>query len=218
MKALIALVCLSFLLSGCSTHTAKNQRLCLNDDGNFSPCPITQFAKAKTNKAVQTDQQSAVDPEYVIDNQYQRYIPRVDNKRLAHYVEQLAMELVDTEHKSQLTGDIAIATFVSFDGTLRHASPLGNQIAELFFHEMQQFGFELVDLKNTPFLDSTSRGDFAFSRENKRIAAQGHFNHVLSGTLIFEKRGVVINTRITNVENNRVMASASGFIPQFVIN
>jgi len=213
---LLLVVMVGTLLSGCAMNTTQNKRLCLSDDGTFEPCPITEFAKVKrgaTPVAISHD----IDSEFVVDNQFQRYIPRVDNKRLAHYVEQLAMQLVITEHQEQLQGDIAIATFVNFDGSLRQASPLGNQIAELFFHEMQQFGFELVDLKNNEFIDSTQRGDFGFSRDNKRIAADGHFDHVLSGTLIYERRGVVVNTRITNVENNRVMASASAFIPQFVI-
>jgi len=216
MKNLVTPVCSLLLLSGCMMTSTQNKRLCLDDEGEFSPCPITEFAKAK-NGAMPIAAKGSVDPEFVVDNQFQRYVPRVDNKRLAHYVEQLAMKLVSNEHKEQLVGDIAIATFVKFDGSLRKASPLGNQIAELFFHEMQQFGYELVDLKNNNFIDSTTRGDFGFSRENKRMMADGKFKHVLSGTLIYEKRGVVINTRITNVENNRVMASASGFIPQFVI-
>ncbi len=216
MNRFIAFACSLLLLSGCSLGPSENVRLCLDDEGEFSPCPITEFAKAN-NGAIPAATNGAVDPEFVVDNQFQRYIPRVDNKRLAHYVEQLAMELVSNEHKEQLMGDIAIATFVKFDGSLRQASSLGNQIAELFFHEMQQFGYEVVDLKNNNYIDSTKRGDFVFNRDNKRLMAQGNFKHVLSGTLIYEKRGVLVNTRITNIENNRVMATASGFIPQFVI-
>lgn len=216
MKKLASAVGAILLLGGCTIAPTDNARLCLDEDGEFNPCPVTEFVKARKGH-VSANINGAVDPEYVVDNQFQRYIPRVDNKKLAHYVEQLAMELVDSEHKEQLVGDIAIATFVKFDNNLRQASPLGNQIAELFFHEMQQFGFEIVDLKSNQFIDSTKQGDFTYSRNKKRFLAEGNFKHVLSGTLIYQSRGVLVNTRITNVENNRVMASASGFIPKFVI-
>jgi len=201
------------MLSGCSTGPKTSVRLCLDEQGKLNPCPVNNLAKVKLQRKDTTAERFA--PE----NPDQRFMPlSSSNKRLAHYIEQLAMQLVRNEHKSQLNGDIAIATFVKFDGGLRTASVLGNQIAELFYHELQQFGFEVVDLKNHDYIESTAQGDFNFSREPQRFSAGGKFNHVLSGTLIYKERGVLVNTRIINIENQRVLASASGFIPNFVIN
>ena len=206
---------LCVLLGACSSSTNDNARLCLDKKGKFEPCDTTEFIR--TTQAKVPEFRAAKPITFATENTEQRFVPRATNKRLAHYIEQLAMELVGNEHKEQLVGDIAIATFVKFDGSLRQASALGNQIAELFYHELHAFGYEVVDLKNHNYIDRTMQGDFSFTRANKRIMAHGKFTHVLSGTLIYDKRGVLVNTRIINVTNQRVMASASGFIPHFVV-
>jgi len=201
------------ILSGCSNTPQASVRLCLDEQGELNPCPENKLAKVKLQRKPETPER------FSPENPQQRYMPLAGtNKRLAHYIEQLAMQLVRNEHKSQLNGDIAIATFVKFDNGLRTGSVLGNQIAELFYHELQQFGYEVVDLKNHDYIDSTAQGDFNFSRKAQRFSAGAQFKHVLSGTLIYKERGVLVNTRIINVDNQRVMASASGFIPNFVMN
>ncbi|MFM9597580.1 FlgO family outer membrane protein, partial [Streptomyces scabiei] len=66
------------------------------------------------------------------EQQYQdstQFTPLKHHKTLVNYVEQMALDLVDTMQSEQ---DIAIAvtSFVDLDASLNNSSQLGNQLSE----------------------------------------------------------------------------------------
>ncbi|MBD1582974.1 FlgO family outer membrane protein [Pseudoalteromonas sp. S16_S37] len=150
--------------------------------------------------------------------QYSRhYSPIVHNLQLANYVEQMALELVDTMNSDQDI-NIAVTSFVDFDNTLRTTNQLGNQIAETFIHQLQKFGYGVVDFKTTNSVSVTQKGDLSFSRDVKALTNKRVASHVLSGTMIYRSSGVEVNARVTDIDSKQVVASTRKLVPSYVLH
>jgi TolB-like protein len=67
-------------------------------------------------------------------------------------------------------------------------------------------------------LDVNVKGDFAFSRNMAQFYNNVNIGYVLTGTMLRNSRGLVINARLINFKTNAVMASTSKFLPNIVIN
>lgn len=143
--------------------------------------------------------------------------PSFSHKSLEDYAGQLSMQLLRNSAGMKKDELIGVASFVRLDRGLQQTNILGNQLAEYFISEIQQFGLAVVDFKMTKTVNVTSRGDFAFSRDSIELAQDMDMDHVLSGTMIDRPQGVHINARIIAVANNRVVASASVLIPHFIV-
>ena len=94
---------------------------------------------------------------------------------------------------------------------------LGNQLSESFITELQEFGMSVVDFKTTNSIRVTKQGDFVFSRDFEELQAHQAIDFVLSGTLSYTDRGVIVNARIIGLKDKVVVSSAQGFIPHFVV-
>ena len=94
---------------------------------------------------------------------------------------------------------------------------LGNQLAEMFIGEVQEYGMSVVDFKLTGGINVQADGDFVFSRDSRALARELAVDYVLSGTLIENEKGVKVNARIVSMNNRVVVSSASLFIPHFVV-
>ncbi|MCF7498514.1 MULTISPECIES: FlgO family outer membrane protein [Pseudoalteromonas] len=144
------------------------------------------------------------------------FVPYQHHKTLVNYVEQMALELVDTMQQEAELG-IAITTFVELDASLDTSSQLGNQIAESMMYQLQKFGFGVVDFKAMDVIKVTPRGDFVMTRKVEELAERQIASHVLSGTLIYRNTGVEVNARVINLNSKQVTASAQKVIPYFVL-
>nr|WP_297347708.1 FlgO family outer membrane protein [uncultured Glaciecola sp.] len=142
--------------------------------------------------------------------------PSFSHKSLQDYAGQLSMQLLRNSAGMKKNDLIGVASFVRLDRSLQQTNILGNQLAEYFISEIQQFGLAVVDFKMASALNVTQRGDFVFSRDSLELAQDMKMDHMLSGTMIDKQKGVQINARIISVENNRVVASASVLIPHFI--
>ncbi|MFT4925020.1 MAG: TolB-like protein [Phenylobacterium sp.] len=216
-------VTLSMVLSGCmSTFFAEDSRLCIGDNGVYQRCEGAQTYAMASNAPIIApgmsieEQQRELSMASMHDNQ-SLFEPGYHHKVLGEYVEQLAINLMQSVDGQSFDGPVAITSFVQFDSTLNRSDILGNQLSELFFVELQQFGVPVIDYKVTPSIKVTSSGDFVFSRNPKDLARQQSVGYVLSGTLMASDRGVVVNARIINLKNQGVVATAKGLIPSFVL-
>jgi TolB-like protein len=144
------------------------------------------------------------------------FVPYQHHKTLVNYVEQMALELVDTMQQESELG-IAITTFVDLDTSLKSSSQLGNQIAESMMYQLQKFGYGVVDFKAMDVINVTARGDFVMSRDVEELAERRIASHVLAGTLIYRTNGVEVNARVVNLNSKLVVASAQKVIPYFVL-
>lgn len=199
----LTLTCVALSLNGCALLANLNNE-CVDYLGKYT---------CGTVETDYNDDAVVQQPVYSDDALKTRY----SHKKLSHYVEQMAMQMVGN-NPPDLTTPIAVASFVQFDSTLARTSVLGNQLAEVFIHELQAFNLPVVDYKVTGAIRITPRGDFAFSRDVTELANDQAIGYILSGTIIHKNDGVVINARIVGLTSKRVVATAETFIPGFVLN
>jgi TolB-like protein len=142
--------------------------------------------------------------------------PSFSHKSLADYAGQLSMQLLRNSSGMKKDDLIGVASFVRLDRSLQQTNILGNQLAEYFISEIQQFGLAVIDFKMTGGVNVSSRGDFVFSRDSLALAKDLRMDHMVSGTMIDKPKGVQINARIISIDNKRVVSSASVLIPHFI--
>lgn len=107
---------------------------------------------------------------------------------------------------------IAITSFVDTD-TYENAGYLGRALAEFFTHEMSTRAFEVTEYKLTGKLAVTNDGDFILSRNWKKIAKDTNVKYLLGGTLTRNDRGVVVVSRIINMQTRQVISTSTDIIP-----
>ncbi|MBQ4831893.1 flagellar biosynthesis protein FlgO [Pseudoalteromonas sp. MMG010] len=200
----ISLVILS--ASGCSMLT--------NVDEQTDKTHVQQTVNINTMQQAMLQNNEQQASPYVDTTQF---VPVKHHKTLVNYVEQMALDLTDTM-QSEDDRTIAVTTFVKFDKTLNNSTQLGNQIAETFIHQLQKFGYGIVDFKTAENITVNSQGDFAFSREINKLASRKIAEQVLSGTLINRPNGVEVNARIIDITSKRVLASSQKILPNFVLS
>ena len=204
-SALISISALSLLLSGCN----------LMGGASKAESEQTVVSDLDFNQIMAQMQQNDEQEQYADTTQFN---PNKHHKSLVNYVEQMALDLTDTMQVAPQDAAIAVTSFVDLDASLNTASQLGNQLSETFIHQLQKFGYSAVDFKTANLITVNKQGDFAFTRNTRKLAGTNIASHVLSGTLIYRADGVVINARVINIENKRLAASSRTFIPLYVLN
>ncbi len=209
-SALISISVLSLLLSGCNLMGESTA----TEPAKSEP-EQTVVSNLDFNQIMAQMQQNDEQEQYADTTQFN---PNKHHKSLVNYVEQMALDLTDTMQVAPQDAAIAVTSFVDLDASLTTASQLGNQLSETFIHQLQKFGYSAVDFKTANLITVNEQGDFAFTRNTRKLAGTNIASHVLSGTLIYRADGVVINARVINIENKRLAASSRTFIPLYVLN
>ncbi len=134
-----------------------------------------------------------------------------------HYVQSLMHDLAANLEVLSTTFSVGVTSFVYLDGDYQQGDLLGNQLSEAFMHEATQFGMAVTDFKTTDYIRVTPTGDFTFSRDFLELTQQYPISVVLGGTMVRHQGGVIVNARMVNVNDKKVLASAQAFIPQHVV-
>lgn len=134
-----------------------------------------------------------------------------------HYVQSLMHDLAANLEVLSTTFSVGVTSFVYLDGDYQQGDLLGNQLSEAFMHEATQFGMAVTDFKTTDYIRVTPTGDFTFSRDFLELTQQYPISVVLGGTLVRHQGGVMVNARMVNVNDKKVLATAQTFIPQQVV-
>jgi TolB-like protein len=128
------------------------------------------------------------------------------------FVEGLTDDLVQSNTSVSARTPIAVASFVDLQN-MDATNWLGNSVSEGFIHQLQRRGFKVVDFKTTGSIQVTSEGDFALSRDWKDLAQEQQIKYVLTGTMLRQEGGVLVNARVVGMQSRIVVASAQGFLP-----
>ena len=83
----------------------------------------------------------------------------------------------------------------------------------VFIHQLQRRGFRIVDYKTTGSIKVTQHGDFALSRDLKELQDSHEVQYILTGTMLRQEGGVMVNARLVGMKSHVVVASAQGFLP-----
>ena len=111
---------------------------------------------------------------------------------------------------------VAVASFVDLKD-LESTNWLGNQLSENFVHELQRHGLIVVDFKTTGHIRVTKEGDYVFSRDWKELPERQIIDYVVTGTMMEQEGGIMVNARMIGMQSRVVVATAQSFIPDWVI-
>lgn len=186
-----------------------------DDDGQSKRAIDLQGYKGQQNSELETSSRQMYLNPY---ERVQSFRPSFTYKGVEDYASQMSMQLVKNAVGLTPNMRIGVASFVKLDETLQNTTVLGNQMAEHFLTQLQEYGLGMVDHKLMPVLQVTNRGDIAFSRDVMKLSQQKVMDHVLTGTMIEKHDGIFVNARILSLQDNRVIASAHLTIPWFVAN
>lgn len=128
------------------------------------------------------------------------------------FIESLAEQLIESNSSLSAYTPIAITSFVDLQ-EMDQTNWLGNSVTEGFIYQLQRRGFKVVDFKSTGAIRVTSQGDFAFSRDWKDLVQEQEVDYVLTGTMLRQDGGVLVNARVIGMQSRVVVASAQGFLP-----
>ncbi len=137
-------------------------------------------------------------------------------KPLGDYAADLALQLLQSMQYQAPLQPIAISSFVQLDTALTHSNALGNQLAEHLFVQLHRLGVAVADIKVARHIRVTPQGDIALSR-GAYLDKQQRAAYVLTGTMLQDNAGVVVNARVVNLQSKALLASAQIHIPQFVL-
>lgn len=128
------------------------------------------------------------------------------------FIEGLTEQLLTSNQYLSAKTPLAVTSFVDLQ-QMNETNWLGNTVTEGFMYQMQQRGFTVVDYKATGAIKVTSDGDFAISRNWRDLAGEQPVDYVLTGTMLRQGAGVLVNARIIGMRSRVVIASAQGFLP-----
>ena len=131
-------------------------------------------------------------------------------------VKGLAYQMLESSSFVNPKTPIAIASFVDLKN-LESTNWLGNQLSESFVHEMQRHGLVVIDFKTTGHIRVTAEGDYVFSRDWKELPERQIIDYVVTGTMMQQEAGILVNARMIGMQSRVVVATAQSFIPAWVV-
>jgi TolB-like protein len=131
-------------------------------------------------------------------------------------VKGLAYQMLTSSSFVNAKTPVAVASFVDLK-SLESTNWLGNQLAESFVHELQRHGLVVIDYKTTGHIRVTKKGDYVFSRDWKELPERQIIDYVVSGTMVEQEKGILINARMIGIQSKVVVATAQSFIPAWVL-
>lgn len=191
-------------LAGCQLTTPAAQQ---------AHCPTCTAAEAAPTVALLPDEQQL---QYLAGGNYLPPAIARPVKPLSDYAADLALQLMLSMQFETAEPTIAISSFVLFDSQLDESNALGNQLAEHLYVQLQRLGVKVADIKLARQIRVTPRGDFVFSRGDY-LDMQQQATYVLSGTMLQDNAGIVVNARVMHLLNKTVIAGGQIHIPQFVL-
>jgi TolB-like protein len=106
----------------------------------------------------------------------------------------------------------AVASIVALDD-VSHTNKIGFLLQEHLLHELQTRGFKVVDFKlMSDQIQVTKDGDFAFSRDVKRLKKSYDVAQVVSGSYSFQAEGIVFNLRAIDTKTGVISTTAQGYL------
>jgi len=126
-----------------------------------------------------------------------------------HMSQQIVNELVRQNDELRPNQPLLVATPVLLDD-LKRTNTIGLQLQQGFISALHDNQFSLVDINIGDNIRVTPEGDFLLTRDWKQLPTGIAVEHVLVSTMSLNTLGVVVNSRIVNVTNNRVVSASQG--------
>ncbi|RXJ72986.1 hypothetical protein CS022_12420 [Veronia nyctiphanis] len=129
-----------------------------------------------------------------------------------YFLDGVAEELLQTNNYLTAKTPMAVVSFVDVEN-MTETNWLGNSVTEGMIYQMQRRGFTVIDFKTTGAIKVTPDGDFTISRNWRDLNPSQQIDYVLTGTMLRQGGGVLVNARIVGMRSRVVVATAQGFLP-----
>ncbi|RTR32605.1 hypothetical protein EKG39_09495 [Shewanella atlantica] len=126
-----------------------------------------------------------------------------------HMSQQIVNELVRQNDELRSNQPLLVATPVLLED-LKRTNAIGLQLQQGFISALHDNQFSLVDINVGDNMRVTPEGDFLLTRDWKQLPSGIAVEHVLVSTMSLNTLGVVVNSRIVNVTNHRVVSASQG--------
>ena len=192
----------------------------------ISACSMTNEMTDMTLLAENESEQD-LEPGYVdFQNRYRAKLGSAENRSevnseqqdINYYVRGMMQDLVGNLQYVNPKTVMAVSSFVFLDGSYEYSDIVGKQLSESFVHEIHKYGIPIVDFKTTDYIRVTPNGDFVLSKDFLDLDGDLPVKYVLTGTLVKQPTGYLVNTRVIGMKSKAIVATAQGKLPTFVIN
>ncbi len=113
----------------------------------------------------------------------------------------------------------AVVGFVPVD-TMKYASDqqhplmlLGHQLEQGMITEATKRGFSTQEFKLSDDIIIGEESDRILTRDIERLSNVERVDYYITGTLVYQESGAVVNARIINARNKDIVAAATRFFP-----
>lgn len=134
---------------------------------------------------------------------------------LSEVVSKMADQLLYTYDNQFENAAIALTSLVDLNDN-QNTSWLGQTISEQFIHELHIRKLRVIDFKLTGNIQVTPDGEFAITRDWKKLNNNVDVSRILTGTTSRNEEGVIVNVRIVNASSSVVESTSSAFIPHSI--
>ena len=127
-------------------------------------------------------------------------------------VNDLANRLFNTNNIQNIDSEnnIAITSFVNLD-QLNNTTHLGRALSESFFDELFTRGFSVSDFRGQKTISTNANGEYYLTRDTKLLKDTIENSYILVGTYTVIENSVLINARIMDNQNGKIVASAKSY-------
>lgn len=133
------------------------------------------------------------------------------------YVRNLVHELMALQHNLDSDSQLGVTDFSYIDSALDQGSVFSNHLSEAMIYDLHKFGVPVLDYKVTDYIRVTESGDFVLSRNYEELSDEVAIRYVVTGTLTTHQQGVLVNARLVQIDNKRVVSAARTFIPRHIV-
>jgi TolB-like protein len=135
----------------------------------------------------------------------------------AKFTAELAQQLVDNASVKLEKAQVGVTHLVGVTSQYDESSALSQVLSEQLMLELHRRNWNVMDFKTTDFLRVTSNGDFALSRDYLELDEIMPISHVVVGTLSRHRDGIMVNTRLVDINSKKVASVAQVFLPESVV-
>ena len=111
---------------------------------------------------------------------------------------------------------IAVTNLTASTSQYDKASALSYAMSDALMHELYRHDLTVLDFKLSNQIRITPDGDFALSRDFLELADELPIQYVLTGTLVEQDRGFLVNLRLVDAQSRALAGSAQGFVTRQV--
>lgn len=129
---------------------------------------------------------------------------------LTAVIANLLDDLVQFNQGLESTQLLVVATPVFLNG-LEKTDPLGLVLQDSLMTGLQQRQFTVIDANMGAKLRITKQGDFMLTRDWQQLSSSLMVDHALVSTMSVTSEGLILNTRLLNIDNKRLVSSAQAF-------